>query len=1621
VAIQTLETRTLLSFYIVDFGANPFADSTDSATHGGAGTEADPFHMSSLRGATIAANAVPGSTIILIAGTYQLTIAGDTNDRTWSGPTITDQFNPNIGDLDIYPAGITIKGAGAGLTTIQQTTGADRVITVNPNATPGATYTFTLSDLTMRGGRDASANHGGGGIFLGAKDNISTITNCIFVDNKVTSASGSLGGGAIQNTGGNLTVTNCVFGGLGANDPNTSTTSGGAIGYDSSDFVNPGGSGTLTVTNCTFINNVANSAAAGGGAIQVADSNLSSATANITGSTFIGNQAPSAAGGAIVVESGILNVTTSSFVNNHSLSTGGAIFGSGIGTNVHFSRFVGNTANTGKTLNAQTATFSATDNWWGQNTGPAAGDVTANVTATTWLQLRHVAALTNILEGTGSTTLTADILGRANSGGALAAAAASSLVGLPAFPSPAATIFNNAQVGSLTGASTQFVNGIATATFNAAATTGAGGADAKADNQTVKANITVSEITVSKVDVLQIDTDGDNLADPGETLRYTITLTNPSQQTATSVGFTDTPGANTSLVVGSATAPGGAITSGNTAGNTSVGVTYATLGPGASATITFDVLISAGDTARTVSNQGSATRSIFSILSDDPAAGGATDPTVTAVDMPDVKVELLSGASVTEDGTGGLVYTFTRQGPLSPGRTINFSVGGTAGLTGDFTLSGAGLTYTAGANTGTLAFADGSATATITVSPTDDTTVEADETVLLTVTAEGGSALGYDVGTPSAATGTILNDDTDVKVELLAASSVNEDGTTNLVYTFTRTGVTTNVLTVNFSATGTASAASDYGVTGTSTFDTGTGLGTVVFPANQTTVTVTIDPTADNTTESDETALLTVTAASGGNVYQVTGSPATGTITNDDSDVKVELLGASSVLEDGASNLVYTLTRTGFLGNALTVNLTVSGTASLTGDYAQDFATFNTANGAATVTFAANSSTATVTINPTVDGTPEADETVILTLAANGTIATTGGYSVGLPSAATGTILDDDNQNPVATDDNFTAAEDGPTVTGNLITGNNGNGVDSDADAGNVLSIASIDIPGLGTGLAVGVEHTFPSGATITVNGDGSFTFDPAAAYQNLDDAETTPETFTYTLSDGAGGSDTATVTVTISGVDDDPVATDNDVTTDQDTAISGNLITDNDGHGVDSDVDGDALTVASIGVDGNVLAVGVLHTLSTGATLIVNADGSYTYTPNGAFDNLDDGESGSDIFGYALSDGDGATSEGTVTVTITGLNDAPVAADDTFSVAEFSTVSGNLITGNNGNGPDSDVDVETLTITEVNGVAANVGTQITLLSGALLTVNADGTFTYDPNGAFDPPPGGSESDSFTYTLSDGAVVDQATVAITITGIGARGNIIAKFRPGRDNVILSNTDNLPLDVDIVFTLDGKVRFVGRNGTRINGLSVLEIPGIDTVTGRLGNSGDTVNVTGQADLFTLDLRGGNNAIKFEDFSSRRTVTATGRMGGLDFDAIDSQFYRLAINTGIFNDSVKLQNVDVFNTTSIRLSAGLHDVTIDDSTFGNTFILSSTGPNTTVAIEAGPPNAEETRFLGNATFIIGSSATLNISPLLTSDKTTFLKNVSILAKTPNAQLIDANAIYARPKKLRNVSDV
>lgn len=476
----------------------PFApidvDRTDDTAAASACTAA--ANDCSLRGAVAFANVNPGTTINVPAGTYSLNIPGGVGEG-FSG-------NNAIGDLDIRADNTIIAGAGAATTIIQQTQPNDRVIEINPDLL--ANFDFSISDVTITGGKETTAV-GGGGIISGAIDNTMSVTNCVISNNSATGL-GTFGGGGISHAGGSLTITGTTF------SNNSTSGSGGGLGYTAGDpLIRTPSLGTLSVSGSTFSGNTANSAAAGGGGADLFNFNLGIGTYNISSSSFSSNTAPNARGGAIVVESGPLTLTTSSLTTNSAGVSGGAIHSSS-SASVTFSRLVGNTVPNplnGLTLFNSGGTFTADDNWWGTNAGPSANDfrnLLGSVFPMTFLQLRMSASPDELCSGQTS-TLTADIKQR-NLGSPLT----TELNGLPTFPA----IFHNAVLGSLSGA-TNFVDGVATATYTAGGTSGIGSADVTADNQTVSVNITIDSVATTDP--------GDQVVCEGQTATFTTTASGP--------------------------------------------------------------------------------------------------------------------------------------------------------------------------------------------------------------------------------------------------------------------------------------------------------------------------------------------------------------------------------------------------------------------------------------------------------------------------------------------------------------------------------------------------------------------------------------------------------------------------------------------------------------------------------------------------------------------------------------------------------------------------------------------------------------------------------------------------------------------------------------------------------------------------------------------------------------------------------------------------------------------------------------------------------------------------------------------------------------------------------------
>ena len=191
-------------------------------------------------------------------------------------------------------------------------------------------------------------------------------------------------------------------------------------------------------------------------------------------------------------------------------------------------------------------------------------------------------------------------------------------------------------------------------------------------------------------------------------------------------------------------------------------------------------------------------------------------------------------------------FTVTRTGATSAALTVAYTVAGTATAGSDYA-----------ALPGSVVIPAGSATATIAVSPVNDTAIEVDETVVATISASAA----YTVGAPASATVTIQSDDVALPTVTIAATdpTATEAGTTTGLFTVTRTGATAAALTVAYAVGGTATAGSDYAALS----------GSVVIPAGSSTATVTVTPINDTAVEADETVVAALSASA---AYTVGGA-----------------------------------------------------------------------------------------------------------------------------------------------------------------------------------------------------------------------------------------------------------------------------------------------------------------------------------------------------------------------------------------------------------------------------------------------------------------------------------------------------------------------------------------------------------------------------------------------------------------------------------------------------------------------------------------------------------------------------------------------------------------------------
>jgi VCBS repeat-containing protein len=309
------------------------------------------------------------------------------------------------------------------------------------------------------------------------------------------------------------------------------------------------------------------------------------------------------------------------------------------------------------------------------------------------------------------------------------------------------------------------------------------------------------------------------------------------------------------------------------------------------------------------------------------------------------------------------------------------------------------------------------------------------------------------------------------------------------------------------------------------------------------------------------------------------------------------------------------------------------------------------------------------------------------------------------------------NDAPDDANESLTTAEDTP-LSGNVLT----NAIDVDGDT---LSITQFEVNS--TTYSAGQTANLIGVGTLMIDANGDFTFNPASNFNGA------VPVATYTVSDNNGGTDTSTLSISVTPVNDPPSDANESLTTLEDTPLSGNVLANA------TDVDGDTLSITQFVVNSATYSAGQTANLAGVGTLMIDANGDFTFNPaldfNGAVP----------VAMYTVSDDHGGTDTSTLTISVTPANDPPVAVADSYSALQNNLFGANVL--------DNDTDVDTdhfaLTAILVNGPT----------HAQSFTWYDDGSFIYNPVTDF------AGTDTFTYQAFDGTDYSApTTVTIEVNG-----------------------------------------------------------------------------------------------------------------------------------------------------------------------------------------------------------------------------------------------------------------
>ncbi|WP_414925054.1 tandem-95 repeat protein, partial [Pseudomonas sp. IT-P291] len=361
---------------------------------------------------------------------------------------------------------------------------------------------------------------------------------------------------------------------------------------------------------------------------------------------------------------------------------------------------------------------------------------------------------------------------------------------------------------------------------------------------------------------------------------------------------------------------------------------------------------------------------------------------------------------------------------------------------------------------------------------------------------------------------------------------------------------------------------------------------------------------------------------------------------------------------------------------------------------------------------------------------------------------------------------------------------------------------------------------------AAGSTATIANVGTLLIAANGAYTFTPDANYSG------NVPTVSYTVTDGSGTDDTSTLNISVTPVNDNFTDLSETVSTQENTAVTGSVLTGT------SSVDG-PVSVVSFTVGATTYTAGSTATIANVGTLLIAANGAYTFTPAANYNGV------VPTVSYTVTDGSGPNDTSTLNISVTPVDDPSVLAADLKTTLEDTVATGNVLTN------DRDVDnVLTVTKFTIGGTEYSAGSTATIANVGKLTLGANGDYSFTPadNWSGKVPTVAyttNTGSSTTLDISVTAVADTPIVTATATQVAENSSIALGLKvtsvdtDGSETQTITSIAGIPAGATLT---DGTHTFTGTTGNGVVDLSGWDVSKLSYTPAPYATGTNTLTVT-----------------------------------------------------------------------------------------------------------------------------------------------------------------------------------